>query len=118
MALHHTLPIYQVTYKLLVLATEVSRHMPRDFKASMGGKLREECLELALLIYRANAAADKVPHLTRMLEHLQVVELLFRLSRDLHLVSVKQYAAAIEHTAAIGRQASGWRKASAKAPVA
>jgi hypothetical protein len=48
MALHSTLPIYQVTYQLLMLATEITRHMPRDFKASMGGKVREECLELVV----------------------------------------------------------------------
>jgi hypothetical protein len=118
MALHSTLPIYQVTYQLLVVATEVTRHMPRDFKASMGGKVREECLELVLLIYRANSAADKVPHLDRLLEHLQVAELLFRLAKDLRLIGTKQYATAIELTSAIGKQASGWRKYSAKAPAA
>lgn len=118
MALHSSLPIYQVTYQLLVLATEITRHMPRDFKASMGGKVREECLELVVLIYRANAAADKVPLLDRMLERLQVAELLFRLSKDLKLIGVRQYARAVELTAAIGKQATGWRKYSAKAPAA
>jgi len=118
MALHSSLPIYKVTYELLVLATEVTRNMPRDFKASMGGKIREECLELVLLIYRANVATDKVPHLTTMLERLQVAELLFRLARDLRLIAVKQYAKAIELTAAIGKQANGWRKYSAMSPVA
>jgi hypothetical protein len=118
MALHHTLPIYKVTYELLMLATEATRHMPRDFKASMGGKVREECLELVVLIYRANAASDKVPFLTTMLERLQVAELLFRLSKDLRLIGVKQYARAIELTAAIGKQATGWRKHSAKSPAA
>jgi len=118
MALHSTLPIYKVTYELLVLATEVTRHMPRDFKATMGAKLREECLELVVLIYRANSAADKVPHLTRMLERLQVAELLFRLSKDLRLIAVKHYAAAIELTAAVGRQANGWRKSQATSPAA
>jgi hypothetical protein len=118
MALHSTLPIYKVTYELLVLATEITRNMPRDFKASMGGKIRKECLKLVLLIYRANAASDKVPHLTRLLERLQVAELLFRLSKDLRLIGVKQYARAIELTAAIGKQANGWRKYSATSPVA
>jgi hypothetical protein len=70
MALHSSLPIYQVTYQLLVLATEITRHMPRDFKASMGGKVREECLELVVLIYRANAATNKVPMLDQLLERL------------------------------------------------
>ena len=118
MALHSTLPIYKVTYQLLVLATEITRNMPRDFRTSMGAKIREECLELVILIYRANSAADKVPHLTRMLERLQVAELLFRLSRDLRLIAVKHYAAAIELTSAIGKQANGWRKSSATSPAA
>jgi hypothetical protein len=118
MALHSTLPIYKVTYELLVIATEITRNMPRDFKVLMGGKIREECLELVLLIYRANVATDKVPHLTRLLERLQVAELLFRLSKDLRLIAVKQYARAIELTAAIGKQANGWRKSSASSPVA
>jgi hypothetical protein len=119
MALHSTLPIYKATYQLLVLATEITRNMPRDFKASMGTKIREECLELVVLIYRANAAADKVPHLSRLLERLQVAELLFRLSKDLRLIAVKQHAAAMELTQAIGKQANGWRKSSAaSSPVA
>src|SRR5688572_23680818 len=109
MALHSSLPIYKVTYQLLVLATEITRHMPRDFKASMGGKVREECLELVVLIYRANAAANKVPHLDQMIERLQVAELLFRLAADMKLIAVKQYSRAIELTAAIGKQATGWR---------
>ncbi len=118
MALHSTLPIYKVTYQLLVLATEITRHMPRDFKATMGAKVREECLELVVLIYRANAAADKVPHLDRMIERLQVAELLFRLASDMKLIALKQHARAIELTAAIGKQANGWRKYSAKSPAA
>jgi hypothetical protein len=118
MALHSTLDIYKATYQLLKLTTEITRNMPRDFKVSMGGKLREECLELALLIYRANAASDKVPHLSAMLERLQVVELLFRLAVDLHLIAQKHYAAAVALTASVGKQASGWRKYSAKSPAA
>ncbi len=118
MALHSTLPIYKETYQLLVLATEITRHMPRDLRPAMGTKIREECLELVVLIYRANAATDKVPQLTTLLERLQVAELLFRLSKDLRLISLKQYARAIQLTSAIGKQANGWRKYSAKSPAA
>lgn len=113
MTIHSKLDIYQVTYQLLVLAIEVTRHMPRDFKATMGTKLREECLELVVLIYRANVATDKVPHLTRMIERLQVAELLFRVSKDRRLIAIKHYAKAIELTGSIGKQANGWRKYSA-----
>lgn len=117
MALHSTLPIYKVTYELSLLAAEITRSFPRD-QRGMGTKIREECLELVVLIYRANSATDKVPDLTRLLEHLQVTELLFRLSKDLRLIATKHYAAAIELTSAIGRQANGWRKSSATSPAA
>ena len=118
MALHSTLPIYKATYELLVLVIQVTRNMPRDLKSSMGADLRGECVALVKLIYQANAAADKVPYLTELLERLQVAELLFRVSKDLKLVSVAQYARLIELTAAVGKQANGWRKYSAKSPAA
>jgi hypothetical protein len=110
MALHTSLPIYKVTYDLLTAVTASTRSMPRDFKTSIGGKLREECVELVVLIFRANVARDKVVHLTTLLERLQVAELLLRLSKDMRLISVGQYAQAIELTQQIGKQANGWRK--------
>ena len=110
MALHTQLPIYKVAYDLLTVVTKSTRNMPRDFKASIGGKIREECVELVVLVYRANVARDKTPHLSVLLERVQVAELLLRLSKDMQLVSVKQYAEAIALTDQIGKQANGWRK--------
>lgn len=78
MALHSSLPIYKVTYELLTLAGRITQHLPRNARA-MGSKINDECLELVILIYRANSAANKVPHLDELLERLQVAELLFRL---------------------------------------
>lgn len=118
MALHTTLPIYKVTYDLLTLVTELTRNMSRDFKGTLGNDLRKECVDLVLLIYRANCETNKVPHLTALLERLLVVELTLRLSSDLHLISRGQYAKAIALTDQIGKQANGWRKKSAAAPAA
>ena len=118
MAIHTNLPIYKVTYDLFSLVTQITRNMPRDFRASVGGKIRDECVDLLVLIYRANSSEDKVPHLTALLERLQVTELLLRLSRDMHFISTKQYAQCIAQTNNIGKQANGWRKASASSPVA
>ena len=110
MAIHSQLPIYKVTYDLLSFITATTKNMPRDFKASMGGKLRDECLEISVMIYRANVASDKSPYLGKLIERIQVAELLLRLSHDLHLISLKQYAKAIEMTGSIGKQANGWRR--------
>lgn len=116
MALHHQLPIYKLAYDLLSMAVEVTRNIPRDFKRLIGEKVREECVAMLVLIFRANVATNKVPHIQELLERLQVVELLLRLSKDKRFISVKQYATAVEVTEQIGRQATGWKK-SAAAPA-
>jgi hypothetical protein len=107
------LPIYRVTYQLLERITKYARNFPRDMKLSLAGRLQQECVELVLNVYRANAARQgRAQYINVVLERVQVVELLIRLCRDLHLVSTAQYAAVIELTDQIGRQAQGWRKAS------
>jgi hypothetical protein len=116
MALHTQLPIYKAAYDLLDVVTDLAKNMPRDFKASIGGKLRDEVVAITILIFRANTAREKGPHLQGLTERLQVAELLLRLSRDKRLIAVKQYARAVELTTSIGKQASGWRR-SAMSPA-
>lgn len=119
MALHNTLPIYKIAYDLLGLAADLTANMRRDYKASVGAKIREECIEILVLILRANVAREKTVHLVELLERLQVAELLIRLSHDKHLISDPQYARAIALTTSVGKQANGWRKyAAASSPAA
>jgi hypothetical protein len=115
MAIHTTLPIYKVAYDLLDAITDLSKNMPRDFKQSIGGKLRDECVEIVVLIFRANVSRDKAPHLITLVERLQVCDLLLRLSRDKRLISTGLYAKAVELTSSIGKQANGWRSFSSSA---
>jgi hypothetical protein len=110
MALHTNLPIYKVAYDLLVLVANLSKNMPRDFKASIGGKLRDETVEIVTLIFRANVAREKARHLDALIERVQVAELLLRVARDMRLIAVKQYASAIELTTSVSKQANGWRR--------
>ncbi len=113
MALHTNLPIYKSAYTLFDLITDLAKNMPRDFKQSIGGKLRDELVEIMVLIFRANTTREKAIHLEKLIERLQVTELLLRLSRDKRLISTGQYANTVELTQSIGRQASGWRRSSA-----
>ena len=118
MANHTDLPISKVAYDLLVVATDLAKNMPRDFKASIGKEIRDECVRLTVLIFHANVAGDKTPHLDKLIERNQVLELLFRLSKDMRFISVAQYARAIALTSMIGKQAGGWKKYTASSPAA
>lgn len=112
MALHHELPIYKAAYELLGMAVDVTRNIPRDFKRLIGEKVREECVEILVLIFRANVATHKVPHIEQLQERLQVVELLLRMSRDKRFISTAQYANAVLITSDIGKQSTGWKRSS------
>ncbi len=116
MSLHSDLPIYKVAYELFLGVTGMTKNMPRDFKQSVGGEIRQEALSIVMLIFRANAARDKTPHLQALLEHLVVLELLLRLSHDMRFISSAQYATVVALTISVGKQAKGWIK-SASSPV-
>ena len=119
MAIHTDLSIYKLAFDLLNLATDITRNMPRDVKASLGGKIHSGCIDMMVLIARANAARDKVPHITELLEHQHVVELLLRLAHEKKFISVKLWSTSLELNSRIGKQAGGWLKHSRLiAPVA
>ncbi len=114
MATHTHLPIYKVAYDLLDVVTDLVKNMKRDFKRSIGEKISTECVEITVLIFRANVAQDKSRHLLELLERLQVAELMLRLSMDKRLISPAAYAKAVELTTSIGKQANGWRRSASR----
>lgn len=120
MGLHTELSIYKAAYDLFDVVTDLARNMPRDHKAQLGSKLRDECIEITILIFRANVAHEKAKHLLDLIEHQQVIELVLRLCVDKRLISRPQYAKAIALTNSIGKQANGWKRSnkSASSPVA
>lgn len=113
MALPTSLDIYKQSSALLSLAVDVQSNIPRAFRASMGMRMADECVELLVLIGRANAArvpAERVAHIERLLEHLEVAVLLFRVAHDKKLISPKLWASSITLTDSVGKQANGWLK--------
>lgn len=110
MALHTHLPLYKLTYDLLGMSVDLVRQFPRDIKATLGATIRDECVCMLVMIARANAAADKVPHITKLLEARETVELLLRTCHDKRFIGTERWADAIELLARIGQQAGGWRR--------
>jgi len=110
MARYQHLPIYKTSYELLQRVVFMTKEFPREFKFTIGQKLRDEVLDLLVLIYRANNVKDRLLVLSGLLEKILVIELLVRLCRDMRLFSKKHYAGLVEMTESIARQAEGWKK--------
>jgi hypothetical protein len=110
MARYKHLPIYKCTYDLLQKVTFYTRNFPRDFKYTLGDKLRGEVIDLVIYVYRANSSADKSIHLSSLQERLLVVDLMLRLSHDLKLLDVKAYSICVELTNNLQKQSNAWAK--------
>lgn len=111
MAQYKHLPIYKTTYELLEKVTRKTKDFPRDFKYSLGDKIRNECIELVVFIYKANTLRNqREENLKQILERVQVIELMLRLSKDLRLLNVAAFSEIVLLTDSIARQTQGWIK--------
>lgn len=119
MALATDLEIHKQGTALLDLCADVQARIPRAFRASMGYRISDECVEILVLIGRANAARqpqDRATHLEQLLERLQVAQILLRTAHAKRLIATKLWATSIELTDTIGKMANGWLK-SARARI-
>ncbi|MFY0750162.1 four helix bundle protein [Pseudomonas sp. NFX5] len=117
MALHTDLEIHKVAEELLGLSLDLVRNIPRDLKQVVGAKIRDECLQVLVLIGRANMTREKMPHINLLLESIWMLNYLLRALTNRGLISKGQHAKAMKMTASVGRQANAWKK-SATAPAA
>lgn len=117
MALHTDLEIHKVAEELLGLSLDLVRNIPRDLKQVVGAKIRDECLQVLVLIGRANMTREKLPHINLLLESIWMLNYLLRALTNRGLISKGQHAKVMMMTASVGRQANAWKK-SATAPAA
>lgn len=117
MALHTELEIHKVAEELLGLSLDLVRNIPRDLKQVVGAKIRDECLQVLVLIGRTNMTRDKLPQINLLLESIWMLNYLLRALTNRGLISKGQHAKAMKMTASVGRQANAWKK-SATAPAA
>ncbi len=114
MAQYQHLPIYKQTYDILLRTMVATKDFPREYKFTLGQKLKDELIELVVLIYRANSAKDKMQHIQSILERVQAIQLLMRLSHDMKILPRRHYAALAEMTENLAKQAQGWLTSSGK----
>jgi 23S rRNA-intervening sequence protein len=114
MAQYQHLPIYKQTYDILLRTMSATKDFPREYKYTLGQKIKDELIELVVMIYRANSATDKARHIESIVERVQAIQLMMRLSHDMKILSRRHYAALSEMTDSLAKQAQGWLKSSGK----
>jgi hypothetical protein len=114
MAQYQHLPIYKQAYDVLLRTMTATKDFPREYKFTLGQKIKDELTELVVMIYRANTAMNKKQHIESILERIQAIQLLMRLCHDMRILPRRHYAALAQMTDDLGRQAQGWLKSSGR----
>ena len=112
MALFYELPVYKSSYDLLMEIFELVKHFPREYKYTVGEKLKDEALEMIMNIYRANTRQQKKDTLQNAREHLEVVRLLLRLTKDMKQININRFVDVNKKIEDISKQLTGWQKSS------
>lgn len=110
MAVYDHLPVFRDTYDLLLHVIRMSGRMQRDFRYTVGEKLRTGIMDLCICIYKANGAYDRAACVREAREKMVVIKLQLRVLRDMKQISVKQFALAADKAEAVSKQLALWGK--------
>ena len=112
MAMFYDLPVYKASYDLLIDLFELVKHFSREYKYTVGEKLKNEALEMLMNIYRTNTQQQKKDTLQNAREHLEVVRLLMRLTKDMKQININRFVEVNKKIEEISKQLTGWQKTS------
>ena len=90
MALYSELPVFKAAYDLLLAIFRFTQGLNREYKFTIGEKLKQECMELVTNIYRANKTHNKSAFLDAARENTELIRLNFRILKDLNVIGVKR----------------------------
>lgn len=104
--------IYRKIYDLLLWLMPHINRLPKFYKQVLGKSIMEECLALLGLVIKANKqrGAERIKSQLNLSDELDILRIFLRISKDLKLVSVKQYTYGAEKINEIGKMLSGWMR--------
>lgn len=111
MAAYENLPVYKAAYDLLLDVFRMNNNLTREYRYTLGEKLKLELMQLIVTIYKANVNEDeKEDNLRLARECIVVIKLHMRLLHDLKQIQMKRFVALNEKTENLSKQVTAWHK--------
>lgn len=110
MANYIELPVYKASYDLLLKVFNLTHNLTREYKFTLGEKLKNEITELLSNIYRANRVSNKAVHIGTARENLELVRLYIRILKDTNQVASKKHIFINQSIEDVSKQLAGWHK--------
>jgi len=111
MAQYYHLTIYKTSFDLLVKVSQLVTHFQRAFRYTIGENLTNGMIEFIVWIYKANSATssrDRADIIKILLERLQFLNILLRLSCELKNISREKFEELTNTTQNMEKQLNGW----------
>ena len=111
MALYYNLPVYKESYDLLLQVFEVVKKTAREYKFTLGERLKNEVTDLLVFIYEASRTAinsEKNVFIKQALNSLEKVRLYTRLFKDLNVWGVTTQVVINLKIESISKQLTQW----------
>ncbi len=115
---YEQLPVFKTIYNLTLQLYRSCQAMEREFRYTIGEKIKREMIDLMIRIYHANLASDKAPHIVKAMEQVEILHLQSRLLHDLGQIPAKHLDKINFLTEDISRQLSLWYHSVAERSVA
>lgn len=110
MALYFNLPVYKESYDLLLLVFQFCSKLPREYKYTLGERLKNESTDVLIKIFEASKTSDalKLKNIEDALVHIEKCRLYIRLLKDLNIWGVAKQATLNQKIESISKQLTQW----------
>ncbi|MDP3882657.1 MAG: four helix bundle protein [Candidatus Staskawiczbacteria bacterium] len=109
MAIYNHLPVYKVSYDLLVDLFRFIKDFNREYKYTIGESIKNEAIEMITNIYRANSTQNKKPLIQKARENAEVIKLYLRLIKDLKQINLEKFVQLNEKIESASKQLTAWQ---------
>jgi len=111
MTTYNNLPVYKCSYDLLLQTFEIVTKFNKQYKYTLWDKIKNEIIELITSIYRANSSFEnRYINIEKAREQVEVLKLYIRLSKDLRIINIKNFADISLKTESLSKQLYSWQK--------
>lgn len=117
MALFSELPVYKLGYDLLINIYQRTSNFSREYRYTMGERLKNESTDMLINIYKSNKCKkeNRIQYIDAARQNVEVIRLLLRVCKDLKVIGIKGYVVLNIQVEELSKQLSSWQKYTAGA---
>jgi len=108
MSRYNHLPVFQKSYDLTLEIYQTTHNFPREYKYTLGQKIKEISNELLDWIVVTNAQEDKNPYFSKIKLQIERLRIQIRVSYDLKIIKSQRLEFLSRVLEEISMQISGW----------